>query len=282
MIRSMTGFGLSKSLKKDSEVFIEIKGVNHRFLEVSIKPNDLGNELDQYIRNSITKSVNRGKVDVRVKLKSSSRTNYSIDAFLIKKLENTLKKNTTLENKISFSDIKDVPGIFNAEVTHKLNISTVKQEFNNALKDFLDSRSKEGIKIKKTLKKKILKSEILIKNISNSCNKNLKKRMSLFKSKVSKFTQDYDESRINQEITLLALKQDVSEELDRILFHINSLKKEINKKDCSGKKIDFILQEFFREANTLTVKLDVPSMMNKAIDVKILIEEMREQTQNVE
>jgi len=278
----MTGFGLSKSLKKDSEVFIEIKGVNHRFLEVSIKPNDLGNELDQYIRNSITKSVNRGKVDVRVKLKSAAQTNYVIDAFLIKKLENTLKKNTSLKNKISFSDIKDVPGIFNAEVTHKLNISTVKQEFNNALKDFLDSRSKEGIKIKKTLKKKILKSESLIKNISNSCNKNLEKRMSLFKSKVSKFTQGYDESRINQEITLLALKQDVSEELDRILFHVNSLKKEINKKDCSGKKIDFILQEFFREANTLTVKLDNPSMMNKAIDVKILIEEMREQTQNVE
>ena len=278
----MTGFGLSKSLKKDSEVFIEIKGVNHRFLEVSIKPNDLGNELDQYIRNSITKSVNRGKVDVRVKLKSAAQTNYVIDAFLIKKLENTLKKNTSLKNKISFSDIKDVPGIFNAEVTHKLNISTVKQEFNNALKDFLDSRSKEGIKIKKTLKKKILKSESLIKSISNSCNKNLEKRMSLFKSKVSKFTQGYDESRINQEITLLALKQDVSEELDRILFHVNSLKKEINKKDCSGKKIDFILQEFFREANTLTVKLDDPSMMNKAIDVKILIEEMREQTQNVE
>ena len=148
----MTGFGLSKSLKKDSEVFIEIKGVNHRFLEVSIKPNDLGDELDQYIRNSITKSVNRGKVDVRIKLKSSSRTNYSIDTFLIKKLENTLKKNTTLESKISFSDIKDVPGIFNAEVTHRLNISRVKKEFNNALKDFLDTRSKEGIKIKKTLK----------------------------------------------------------------------------------------------------------------------------------
>tara|TARA_B100000963_G_scaffold278126_1_gene246502 strand:- start:919 stop:1755 length:837 start_codon:yes stop_codon:yes gene_type:complete len=278
----MTGFGLSKSLKKDSEVFIEIKGVNHRFLEVTIKPNDLGNELDQYMRNSITKSVNRGKIDIRVKLKSTSRTDYSINASLIKKLENTLKKNTNLDTKIGFSDIKDVPGIFNAEVTHKLNIRTVKKEFKNALKDFLDSRSKEGIKIKKTLKKKILKSESLIKNISNSCNKNLKKRISIFKSKVSKFTQDYDESRINQEITLLALKQDVSEELDRILFHINSLKKEINKKDCSGKKIDFILQEFFREANTLTVKLDDPSMMNRAIDVKILIEEMREQTQNVE
>ena len=96
--------------------------------------------INKPIRNSITKSVNRGKVDVRVKLKSAAQTNYVIDASLIKKLENTLKKNTSLKNKISFSDIKDVPGILNAEVTHKLNISTVKQEFNNALKDFLDSR----------------------------------------------------------------------------------------------------------------------------------------------
>ena len=282
MISSMTGFGLSKSVKKDSEVFIEIKGLNHRFLEVSIKPNDLGNELDQYIRKSITQYVNRGKVDVRVKLKNSSRTNYSIDASLMAKLQKTLKRNTSLENKISFSDIKDVPGIFNADITHQLNIKKAKKEFKNALKDFLDSRSKEGIKIRNTLKKKILKSESLIKKILNSGNKNLKKRIKIFKSKVSKFTKDYDELRINQEITLLALKQDVSEELDRILFHITSLKKEINKKDCSGKKIDFILQEFFREANTLTVKLDDPSMMNIAIDVKILIEEMREQTQNVE
>ena len=169
-----------KSLNIDLEIF-DLNITEGK--EVSIKPNDLCNELDQYIRNSIAKSVNRGKGDVRVKLKSSSRTNYSIDAFLIKKLQNTLKKNTTIENKISFSDIKDVPGIFNAEVTHRLNISRVKKEFNNALKDFLDSRSKEGIKIKKTLKEKILKSESLIKNISNSCNKNLKKRISLFKSK---------------------------------------------------------------------------------------------------
>ena len=109
MIRSMTGFGLSKSLKKDSEVFIEIKGVNHRFLEVSIKPNDLGNELDQYIRNSITKSVNRGKVDVRVKLKSAAQTNYVIDASLIKKLENTLKKNTSLNESTRAGPISCPP-----------------------------------------------------------------------------------------------------------------------------------------------------------------------------
>ena len=87
---------------------------------------------------------------------------------------------------------------------------------------------------------------------------------------------------MEQEVTLLALKYDVSEEIDRISFHLESLKKELNKKLCSGKKIDFVLQELFREANTLAVKLDDPKLKNNALDMKLYIEEMREQTQNVE
>ena len=80
----------------------------------------------------------------------------------------------------------------------------------------------------------------------------------------------------------MALKHDVSEEIDRIFFHTDSLNKELNKKMCSGKKVDFILQELFRESNTLSVKLDDPNLKNYALDMKLFIEEMREQTQNVE
>jgi uncharacterized protein (TIGR00255 family) len=81
---------------------------------------------------------------------------------------------------------------------------------------------------------------------------------------------------------LLALKHDVSEELDRIIFHTKSMNQELKKQSCSGKKIDFILQELFREANTLSVKLDDPNSKNLALDAKLLVEEMREQIQNVE
>tara|TARA_B100000401_G_scaffold329667_1_gene229278 strand:+ start:805 stop:1092 length:288 start_codon:yes stop_codon:yes gene_type:complete len=94
--------------------------------------------------------------------------------------------------------------------------------------------------------------------------------------------ENLDEGRLEQEIAILALKHDVNEEIDRIFFHLESLQKELNKKLCSGKKIDFILQELFREANTLSVKLDDPNLKNNAIDMKLFIEEMREQTQNVE
>ena len=282
MISSMTGFGLSKSVKGNSEISIEIKGVNHRFLEISIKPNDLGNELEKFIRNAISKSIQRGKIEIRISLKTRPNIDYSIDDALLKKLIKTLRQNEELGDKINFNDVKDVPGIFNSEIVHQLNKNKIKSEFNIALKDFISSRNKEGIKIKNAFKKKISKSKALTKKIFDANDKNLKRKIKLFKSKVAKLTKEFDSSRINQEITLLALKQDVSEELDRIFFHITSLEKEIVKRECSGKKIDFILQEFFREANTLAVKLDNPAQINLAIDIKLLIEEMREQTQNVE
>jgi uncharacterized protein (TIGR00255 family) len=282
MISSMTGFGLSKSVKGNSEISIEIKGVNHRFLEISIKPNDLGNELEKFIRNAISKSIQRGKIEIRISLKTRPNIDYSIDDTLLKKLIKTLRQNEELGDKINFNDVKDVPGIFNSEIVHQLNKNKIKSEFNIALKDFISSRNKEGIKIKNAFKKKISKSKALTRKILDANDKNLKRKIKLFKSKVSKLTKEFDSSRINQEITLLALKQDVSEELDRIFFHITSLEKEIIKRECSGKKIDFILQEFFREANTLAVKLDNPAQINLAIDIKLLIEEMREQTQNVE
>ena len=282
MISSMTGFGLSKSVKGNSEISIEIKGVNHRFLEISIKPNDLGNELEKFIRNAISKSIQRGKIEIRISLKTRPNIDYSIDDALLKKLIKTLRQNEELGDKINFNDVKDVPGIFNSEIAHQLNKNKIKSEFNIALKDFISSRNKEGIKIKNAFKKKISKSKALTKKILDANDKNLKRKIKLFKSKVAKLTKEFDSSRINQEITLLALKQDVSEELDRIFFHITSLEKEIVKRECSGKKIDFILQEFFREANTLAVKLDNPAQINLAIDIKLLIEEMREQTQNVE
>jgi len=278
----MTGFGLSKSVKGNSEISIEIKGVNHRFLEISIKPNDLGNELEKFIRNAISKSIHRGKIEIRISLKTRPNIDYSIDDALLKKLIKTLRQNVELGDKINFNDVKDVPGIFNSEIVHQLNKNKIKSEFNIALKDFISSRNKEGIKIKNAFKKKISKSKALTKKIFDANDKNLKRKIKLFKSKVAKLTKEFDSSRINQEITLLALKQDVSEELDRIFFHITSLEKEIIKRECSGKKIDFILQEFFREANTLAVKLDNPAQINLAIDIKLLIEEMREQTQNVE
>lgn len=277
----MTGFGLSNLIEKDSKIYIEIKGVNHRFLEISIKSNETNNDLDQYMRNAISKQINRGKIDVRLKIKSSSKTEYSINGELIKKLEKSAKKIMNL-TELKFKDIKDIPGIVNIEVGQQTNINQVKKEFNKALKLFIDSRKKEGSKIRIVLNKKIEGIESLTAKILKANKSNLKFRIRLFKQKIKKLVEDFDDSKLSQEVVLLALKFDVAEELDRIFFHLKSLKEEVNKINCKGKKIDFLLQELFREANTLSVKLDAPKTKNLALDMKLLVEEMREQIQNVE
>ena len=282
MTKSMTGFGLSSSVNKESEVYIEIKGVNHKFLEVSIKPNDLSNDLEEYIRKSVSKNIIRGRVDIRMKLKSASKISYSIDSKLLKEFSKSLKKDLQFSENIQFRDIKDIPGIFKSEVMQKTNNKLIKKVFNEALSVFIKSRNEEGNKIKKVLSKKLNQINSTVSKIHRSNNKNIKKRARLFKDKALDLLDTLDKGRLEQEVALLALKHDVSEEIDRIFFHTDSLNKELNKKMCSGKKVDFILQELFRESNTLSVKLDDPNLKNYALDMKLFIEEMREQTQNVE
>ena len=278
----MTGFGLSSFIDKKSEIYIEIKGVNHKFLEATIKPNDLNNELEEYIRKLVSKKIVRGRVDMRIKTKTVSSTNYSIDSKLLKKFKKSLEDGLKFKGDIHFRDIKDVPGIFKLEADKDVNNNLIKKVFNDAIKEFLASRNIEGKKIKEVLLKKLKQIKSANTKIKKQNVSNLKKRSKLYKAKALDLMENLDEGRLEQEIAILALKHDVNEEIDRIFFHLESLQKELNKKLCSGKKIDFILQELFREANTLSVKLDDPNLKNNAIDMKLFIEEMREQTQNVE
>tara|TARA_B100001109_G_scaffold74679_1_gene61237 strand:- start:150 stop:998 length:849 start_codon:yes stop_codon:yes gene_type:complete len=282
MINSMTGFGLSSFIDKKSEIYIEIKGVNHKFLEATIKPNDLNNELEEYIRKLVSKKIVRGRVDIRIKTKTVSSTNYSIDSKLLKKFKKSLEDGLKFKGDIHFRDIKDVPGIFKLEADKDVNNNLIKKVFNDAIKEFLASRNIEGKKIKEVLLKKLKQIKSANTKIKKQNISNLKKRSKLYKAKALDLMENLDEGRLEQEIAILALKHDVNEEIDRIFFHLESLQKELNKKLCSGKKIDFILQELFREANTLSVKLDDPNLKNNAIDMKLFIEEMREQAQNVE
>ena len=278
----MTGFGLSSFIDKKSEIYIEIKGVNHKFLEATIKPNDLNNELEEYIRKLVSKKIVRGRVDIRIKTKTVSSTNYSIDSKLLKKFKKSLEDGLKFKGDIHFRDIKDVPGIFKLDADKDVNNNLIKKVFNDAIKEFLASRNVEGKKIKEVLLKKLKQIKSANTKIKKQNVSNLKKRSKLYKAKALDLMENLDEGRLEQEVAILALKHDVNEEIDRIFFHLESLQKELNRKLCSGKKIDFILQELFREANTLSVKLDDPNLKNNAIDMKLFIEEMREQTQNVE
>ena len=283
MTPSMTGFGDSRHINKETEIYCEIKSVNHRFLDISIKPNDISNELDQFIRDTISKKVKRGTLDIRLRLKFPSSNSYTINNESLRNLGKSIDGVKLLETKkLTFSDIKDIPGIIKTEHKIQVNHNLVKKVFKNAFKTFLLNRASEGEKIKKLFLSKINKINKCISKLESSNKKLLKVRSESLKKKVHNICETVDNDRLAQEVALLALKHDVAEEIERINFHTSSLRKELVSRGGSGKKIDFILQELFRETSTLSVKLDIPKYKQIALDMKLIVEEMREQAQNIE
>ena len=283
MTNSMTGFGSSRYSEKEIEIYCEIKTVNHRFLEVSTKPNDLNNQLDVFVRNSLSKKLQRGSVDVRFRLNFPSTNYYSVNDASLKNLMDSIKDipNINTDN-INFSDIKDMPGIVQSENKISIDQKLIKKVFIESLNQLLSSRLSEGSKIKKIFLSKISNIEKSTSKLSK-LNKDLtKKRSDSLRRKIQNLTKSLDSSRLEQEVAILVLKHDVAEEIERINFHSVSLRKELSSSKSSGKKIDFILQELFRETSTLSVKLDEPKYKQIALDMKLSVEEMREQAQNIE
>ena len=283
MTNSMTGFGSSRYSEKEIEIYCEIKTVNHRFLEVSTKPNDLNNQLDVFVRNSLSKKLQRGSVDVRFRLDFPSTNSYSINQASLENLINSIKDISNINtDNINFSDIKDMPGIVQSKHNISIDQKLIKKVFIESLDQLLSSRSSEGSKIEKIFLSKITNIEKSTLKLSK-LNKSLtKKRSDNLRDKIQNLTKNLDSSRLEQEVAILVLKHDVAEEIERINFHSVSLKKELSSSRSSGKKIDFILQELFRETSTLSVKLDQPKYKQIALDMKLSVEEMREQAQNIE
>ena len=282
MIKSMTGFGQSRHIDKDVETLVELKSVNHRFLEVNLKSPEIKSEDEEYFKKTISKKLKRGKVDIYIKVNASSNGSFQIDRKLLTELKKIIKNESLLSNELRLRDIKDIPGILKITKSSNVKLQTLKKVFNKALADFLKSRIEEGTKIHKILINKINKIQSKQIKVSKLCKRDLSKKIEIYKKRVKDILEKYDANSLDQEITHLAMKADVSEELERIDFHLLSIRKELNNKNSSGKKIDFILQELFRESNTLSVKLDEPKTKNIALEVKVLVEEMREQIQNIE
>jgi len=283
MITSMTGFSSSEFIDGDININCEIKSINHRFLDITIKSHDLPSDVDIFIRETLSKRVKRGSVDVRFRITQPQQTSYKINEESLQNLLNLVASHDDLRSQeLSFGDVKDVPGIINSIHKSVVDKKNIKDTFKKAFSDFLASKEEEGAKIQKVFISKIKKIKNNNHSISAKSQSTIAKRNIKFKKKIKDHISNIDKDRLEQEVSLLLLKHDVAEEQERITFHLSSLEKELKTKISKGKKIDFILQELFRETSTLSVKLDDPSQKSKALNMKLLVEEMREQAQNAE
>lgn len=293
MVKSMTSFGRAASEEGSEHLFsIEMKSVNNRYLDISVRMPKFMMSLEEEIRKIINSRLNRGKVDVFINYKSYSKASgvAKLNMDLAKSYYNCLKElveELNVKDDITASRLAKFPEVITLEEEEE-NLDLILKEITKLLNSSLDlmedMRIKEGEKLKVDILDKLLQIENLVKNIEAfaeevpvAYRKKLEERLVELAKGV-----EVDQERLALEVAILADKAAVDEEITRLHSHISQMRATLELNEPIGRKLDFIIQEMNREANTIASKSNDMNMTNTVINIKNLIEKIREQVQNIE
>ena len=289
MLKSMTGYGRSIYESNKRRFIIEIKSVNHKYNDISIKMNKNINYLENTIRKKIKKNISRGKIDVHISLEELEidkkiNINKNLAEKYISNIKEIAKENNT-EIIINMSDILMIPDIMSAN--ENVEDSELEKELLDgldiAINNFIDMRIKEGEKIQEDLSNRL---DIINKYLSeiNSYSTGLVEEYIVkLKKRIKEILKDdvVDKNRLSMEVVIFADKCSIEEELTRLNSHIVQFKSMLNENNI-GKKMDFLIQEMNREINTIASKANCLEITKLVVEVKNELENIREQVQNIE
>lgn len=293
MTKSMTSFGRASNEEGNRYLFsVEMKSVNSRYLDVNIRMPKSIISLEEEVRKLVSEKLIRGKVDIFINQKSYSSGNgvaklnvKLAESYLgcLKELEGVMQ----IKNDVSIMQIARLPEVITIveeEETIEEIWETIKPLIAESLDNMISMRTVEGNKLKLDILDKLNEVESLVKSIegiSEIVPKAYRKKLELRLTEILQGV-DIDESRVALEVAILADKASVDEEVIRLHSHINQMRRTFEEKCSVGRKLDFIIQEMNREANTIASKSNDMDMTNYVINIKNLIEKIREQTQNIE
>ncbi|MDB2373179.1 YicC family protein [Psychrosphaera haliotis] len=287
MIQSMTAYA-RQEIKGDWGTAVwEIRSVNQRYLETYIRLPEQFRSLEAVLRERLRKKLQRGKVEVFLKYTANASSvgqltvNETLAKQLIESANWVLAESSN--GQLNPLDILKWPGVMEAEETDMNEVQKqILAGFDGLVKDFIEARGSEGANLKvmiDTRLENILEQAAIVEQHMPAIMEWQKERL---QNKLADAKVDIDEARLEQELIFLAQKTDVAEELDRLKSHVSETQKIMKKGGACGRRLDFMMQEFNREANTLASKSINADVTNAAVELKVLIEQMREQIQNIE
>lgn len=291
MIRSMTGFGRGKYENEGRYYSVDIKSVNHKYSDISIRMPKFLNNFEDKIRKRIAQYISRGKVDVFINFEnySSQGNNIHFNTELakeyVKGLEE-LSKETGVKYDVDVMDIAKMPEILKVEEDE--NEEMIAEELmialNEALENFVEMRQQEGQKLVEDMQERIVFVEQKVKEIEKYSGTLVEEYMQKLEIRVKELmdTKVVDENRLAQEIVIFSDKSSIEEELTRLKSHIDQFNSFSKGSSPIGKKFDFLIQEMNREVNTIGSKANCLEITNRVIELKTEIENIREQVQNIE
>ncbi len=287
MTHSMTAFTRQEEQHPWGTLSWEIRSVNQRFLEPHFRLPDTLRELEPAIRDLQRKSLNRGKVEsvLRFHPAQVSET-LNIDEQLVKQLASaaeTISSHLNKPGSINPLQIMQWPGVLqNEEVDADQLKKAALDLYKKGLKDLIAMRAREGEELANLINQRLDGIDAIVVQVRAALPGILERQRQLILDKLDSIKDDLDPARLEQEMVLVANKTDVAEELDRLETHVNEVRRTLKKKEPVGRRLDFLMQELNREANTLASKSIVTETTQCAVELKVLIEQMREQIQNIE
>lgn len=292
MLKSMTGFGRCEISESNRKIIVEMKSVNHRYLDIAIKMPKKFNLFEAAIRNLLNTYIKRGKVDIYIVCEELSESNYSLKynseiAQQYMRYFREMAEQFSIENDITVSRLSRYPEIFSME-EQKLNEEEVflhlEKTIKGAAEQFVETRTREGENLKRDLLEKLQNLSVFVEHIEKRSPEVMAEHQKRLEEKVQDLLQDtaIDQNRLLAEVVIYADKTCVDEEIVRLKSHIETMAHTLQQGGSVGRKLDFIVQEMNREANTVLSKSNDLLVAEQGINLKTEIEKIREQIQNIE
>ncbi|RLV58932.1 YicC family protein [Parashewanella curva] len=287
MIQSMTAYARIEHKADWGNASWEIRSVNQRYLETYLRLPDHFRSLEPVLRDKLRKRLNRGKVEVNLRneFADASSNEIKLNQALASQLLDVANelKNQAGQGELNLVELMKWPGLLSSD---EQDIEAIGKEllsaFDSAIDQFIEARSREGDAIKTMLETRLQGIEAQVAIVREHMPQVMQWQREKLQTRLDEIQGELDPARIEQEMVLLAQKQDVAEEMDRLDAHVAETRRILKKGGAQGRRLDFMMQEFNRESNTLASKSISTEVTAAAVELKVLIEQMREQIQNVE
>lgn len=287
-MNSMTGFARVHEHTPAGTFIIELRSVNHRFLDVSVRVPDTLRFVEPHLRDRLGAAIARGKVEFSVRWRATvaDQSDLALNHTRLASLVTALHEVAQQLPSAAAPDpvaVLSWPGVIQeTESDEAQTLAALLPLVDQVITAFNADRAREGLALLKGVIERLDEIELIVAEVYSelpSWEQQLTDRLA---QKMAKLPEEVDPNRVAQEVALLLQKSDVSEELDRLAVHTKEFRRALKRSEAVGRRLDFLLQELHREANTLSVKLTAPDLSPAIIQLKVLIEQIREQIQNIE
>jgi len=287
MTSSMTAFARKQADFPWGTLVWEIRSVNHRYLEPAFRLPEQFRSVETALRDVLRSSLSRGKIEAQLKFLPdlSEAGKIQVNEALLEQLTHTIQKvvNASSASMPSSLDILKWPGIIQEQEQESKVIEEASLSlFRNTVQLLKEHRDREGAELEKTIEGRLAAITNIVNDIREALPDILERQKQRLQEQVAELTSEVDPERLEQELVLIMQKADIFEEIDRLDAHVKEIRHVLSRNEPIGRRLDFLMQELNREANTICSKSVVTETTLNAVELKVLIEQMREQIQNIE